>query len=1578
MKAKFLHLLAVFSFLVVFLTTMFYLRSSYKNSVIHQMRQQMTQTSFQISAYLNDLPNMESAPQTDDPSFYIRSTLVRLWNSLHIPENSSIHLISKRKDFPTQILLSRPVKSPDTEWLAEYLTKFRTPNTASISFRMIQDRFIAAEKTLPHDSMSLVTLVNLDQAYMASGYLDKLHLSFGLLGLLVFCLYYFFFLRRIRTLEKQYDRIEQVLEDAEIGSWTVDTITFQLEWDSRLHRLFGSNPDTFTGSMEEFELMLHPDDRAYVKNTVEQLFREGGTVSMEYRIISSSFGFKHIGARGYSDVRNGRLQKLHGICFDVTKYKETERKLIETGNNYKSLLQALHHGVFVADMNGYLEYYNEAFTKLVQCGSTNLEGVNFVDFVVTEQQERAMEMLSEVAKQHAAPKTHIFKFRLLSHGELQCEVSVNFRGDEFGHPTGLIAIVTDITNRMKSQKELVHSKAELEQRVEERTRELQESYALQRIILDNSDIGVIYVKDRTIIWANRRLAALIQRKPDELAGQSTRILYPSEEDYHRAGEVLYSRLSVSRRIDITIKLARLDGTVFDARMIGSSLAPSFPHHGSVWLIEDITKRLNAQRDMQEKQALQELLLTSLPIAFYILVASKERREYTYFSDTIKNLSGWKSDSLVGTDNSTSWQSIVHPDDRDRFISTLNYAHRSREISLEYRVQHADGSYRWFRDRAIAIQNPDEDTISFVGTLIDATDQIHSEISLRDSEHRHRKILESTSEGFWMINSDFRTVEVNQALCCMLGYLREEMIGKTPFDFVDERNAKIFQEQFSKIVTTEARSYEITLTRKDRRPLHCLFSATTLSRGGKSFSAFAFVTDITGRKEAEQTLRRTNALLASLIESPKDLAILSLDKNFCYTVFNRNHYADMQMMMKQEIRIGDSLLDKLTPEGIRNEMTTAEFGGILKKAFQGKLTDAVVRIKFNESYAFLEAHFHTIQDTDGTTTGMTVFIRDITQKKLEELSLQRVRTSLEQVSDGIFWLDHDYCLVDLNDTFCSMTGYNKNELLDLDIHNFQIFDNDRHFQELWQRLSMTRIEVFEADLTNKSGLTFPVSVRAHMFIFEGQELICALIRDISEERMATKRLHESISSAKAASQAKTEFLANMSHELRTPLNAILGYAQLLRDNQKDRQQLERGLSVIYNSGEHLLTLINDILDLSKIEASQMSVEPKVIELPDFLKQIADMTEIKARAKGLRLNRDFDPSMPHTVSADEKRMRQILLNLLGNAVKFTEEGEITLSVRAKEPASPRFVFKVIDTGVGIPEDQQPDIFESFKQASSPMKNIEGTGLGLAISKRLAELMGGCVYLEDSTDSGSVFIFEVDLPATSDEEKTFSLVEQKPEGYEGERKRILLVDDNPDNLSLFEDMLVSLGFVIHTSNDGSKVLDTARSFRPDAVLMDLFMPGVNGFEATKMLRSEEEFSSIPIIAVSASLTEQHRHNALLAGCDEFVSKPLSFSSLTKVLEKSMGITWTVNEHQQMDEERAFGYTKPFVLPCRETLCEMLRLASLGDISELVRLCEQSIKVKPECEGFIKHVRQLAGSFDLEEIETLLKEQLDKESES
>ena len=607
---------------------------------------------------------------------------------------------------------------------------------------------------------------------------------------------------------------------------------------------------------------------------------------------------------------------------------------------------------------------------------------------------------------------------------------------------------------------------------------------------------------------------------------------------------------------------------------------------------------------------------------------------------------------------------------------------------------------------------------------------------------------------------------------------------------------------------------------------------------------------------------------------------------------------------------------------------------------------------------------------------------------------------------------DSCHIEVNDSFCDFTGYSREEIIGHTALELNLWVNLEARTQLFQVLQEKgTIRNYEFDFRTKSGVVKTALLAAELINLNGQTCVIAVSQDISDRKQVEAAMQEAKEAAERANRAKSEFLANMSHELRTPLNAILGFTQLLTRDSSLNQEQHQSIEIINRSGEHLLTLINDVLQMSKIEVGKVTLDNQSFDLYRLLESLEAMFQLPAQNKGLQLIFECAPDIPQYVQTDESKLRQVLINLLGNAIKFTSSGGVRLRVtgamgnsgfplgikrNGKEIPSTSYSlsFEVEDTGPGIAPEEIDIIFEAFAQTATGRKSLEGTGLGLPISQKFVQLMGGDITVSSTLGEGSIFKFDIEISLTSADEIQRLPPTRRVIGLEAGQPqyRILVVDDIKESRLFLVKLLASLGFSVQEATNGEEALNQWTAFAPQLIWMDMRMPVMDGYEATKQIRARETQRweegemgeggellnySLPIaktviIALTASAFEEERHLVLSAGCNDFVRKPFREQIIFEKMSQYLGVRYIYEEPTPSERRQEVSLARgaegahrdasfilqpsSFQIMPSEWIDKLYQAADSVDDEEILRLLEQ---IPPTHAPLSKSIANLVNNF-------------------
>ncbi len=928
---------------------------------------------------------------------------------------------------------------------------------------------------------------------------------------------------------------------------------------------------------------------------------------------------------------------------------------------------------------------------------------------------------------------------------------------------------------------------------------------------------------------------------------------------------------------------------------------------------------------------------------------------TIFNDRWAEIIGYTLDEISPVSIDT-WMGFVHPDDlrvsgellEKNFNGELDY------YEYEARMRHRNGDWVWVLDRGkVSTWTEDGKPLLMSGTHQEINDRKQAEEALRESENNFRTFFNTIDNFLFILDEQGRMLEVNQTAISRLGYTADELKNQPVLSVHPENRRDEAGQIVADMLQGKKESCLIPLiTRKgDLIPVE-----TYVNRGvwnGKP-AIFGVSKDISALKQSEEKFA------AAFHASPALMGMSDLETG-------------------EYVQVNQTFLDKLgfTPEQVigKRAEDILKLDSTFRETILGRLREQ----------DFVQDAEAVLTRQDGTLITVLVSARiieldnrkynfttatDITEIKRTREKLARAKTFLDNVINAmpspVFVKNEQHQWIILNDAFCNFTEHRREELLGKSDYDFFPEEEADVFWEKDRLVFNTEgTHENEENLTDSEGVTHTILTRKTAMTDEtGRRILIGVISDITELRKATEK-------TEAANQAKSEFLSNMSHELRTPLNGILGYAQILRRDKYLTESQKAGVDVIERSGNHLLNLINEILDLSKIEARKMELHESAFQFSGFLNGIVAMIRIRAQQKGIGFHFEPAPDLPVCVRCDEKRLSQILLNLLSNAVKFTDHGSVTFRVLKHQTSN--IQFQVEDTGVGIPESHLEDIFSPFRQVGDHTRKTEGTGLGLSISRRLARMMGGELHVESRPGEGSTFLLGLELPEVSEDTETAKMADEgNIIGYTspnpGRRAiRILVADDNGDNRAVLVSLLLPLGFETAEAADGREGLDKAAEFDPDLIFMDIVMPIMGGVEAIRRIRNSPTLKHIKIIVVSASKSLSSHQLMTEIGCDDFIQKPVHVPELFDKLAAHLGLEW-IYETSERPAETAEKNEALAIPPASEIrlLCEF---AADGDIRGIRRQLDEITGADERYAPFAAKLHKLARGFQLKYIREFLK---------
>jgi PAS domain S-box-containing protein len=1394
------------------------------------------------------------------------------------------------------------------------------------------------------------------------------------------------------ALEASQERFALALRASNDGLWDWNLETNEIFFSPRWKEMIGFADHELPNSFDTWQKLVHPDDIQLGMAKIQAyLAGEFDNFELIHRLQHKDGHYVWILGRGIG-LKNsaGKYIRFIGTHTDLTTQKQAEEILA----NYNQQLKQE-----VADQTKILELKALELDKQRIKFTTILDSLEAVIYIADMHSHELLFVNEHTKLAFGADYDNKLCFQYFHNANQPCAFCTNTKLlDENGLAAGPYR--WEIHNKFNNKWYYIIDRAiEWEDgrlvRLEIATDITQIKQAEEKIrinekrfrsIFEQPVVGIVVSDlDKNILQINDRMCEIWGYTREQLTQFDwTELTYPDD----LAADVANFARLIKKEINgytLDKRFIRQDGKIIYTTIAASAV---FDENGEVdyviAVVQDIDQRKRTEQDLlksqtrlDEAQRIAHLGNWEWDIQTNIII----------WSDEIYRIFGAEPGSFIP--DYQRFMHFIHPEDREAVQFAVNSALEKQYYSVEHRILWDDGQIRIVHEQAQAVFDETGKAVRMIGIVQDITERKQAEIELNLAKFA----LDNSPDSVFWVAADASLIYANLTSCELLNYTNAEILGMKVWDVDPNTPASVWNNIWHDAKVNSKFSIETVNKRKDGYIFPAEVRAVYLNYEGKEFLC-AFARDITERKHAEQIILKSQTRL----DEAQRIAHLGN--------WEWNIQTGELIWSKESYRIfGLTPPEELEAHGLNYEDFIAfvhpddknRLEQVLKKALddaQPYEIDYRIVLK-NGEVRILNVQSETVIGRFGQPERMIGVMQDITERKLAEQAIKEANSRFDLVNqatnEGLWDMVvfdqlnpvHENSPIWYSSKLRGLLGYNdENDFPSLvSSWMYSLHPEDR---DMSVKLFIDHV----ADITGET--TYNIESRMKLksgkyrwFNAVGTTLrdenglplrIAGSIRDITERKQAEDALRMAINSAEKArkqaeiaNQAKSTFLANMSHELRTPLNGILGYTQILsRDKEITSKQLE-GINIIQRSGEYLLTLINDILDLSKIEADRVELYPVDIHFAEFMQGIVELFQMRAEQKGISFIYEPLNTLPAGVRADEKRLRQVLINLLANAIKFTNLGGVCLRVGYNQGL---LRFEIEDTGVGIPEEDLEKIFLPFQQSGDKYSKAEGTGLGLSITKRIIEMMHGQLEVKSTYGRGSVFWFELALPEVSNL-LTHKQTHQKViTGFAEASKNILVLDDKMENRLVLKHLLTPLGFNIIEADNGKEGLSQLNQNQIDIILTDLVMPVMDGFEFARRVRGMEKYQSLPMIAVSASVFDYHQQQSVEAGCNEFIPKPVRADVLLASLQRYLHLTWLYDREQQTTTkvENNSKTTAELVVEIQaltdEQIAILYDLAMQGDTMGLIDYTLQLEAEDANLARLMGEIANLAKDFDYDKI--------------
>ena len=1335
--------------------------------------------------------------------------------------------------------------------------------------------------------------------------------------------------RRLRETEARYrELVEQLPAIIYVQEWAEPGATTYIS--PQAERVLGYPLQRFTSDPEWWVGLLHPDDRDRVLAEHERTNEAGDAFRTEYRMRASDGRYLW-----FSDeaelVRDeeGRPLYWQGVQVDVTERKEAEEKLKRSEERFRLVAQATNEVIWDNDLRTNAQVWDGAIEAMFgySPGEVGDDAGWWEERLHPDDRERVVSSTEAFVRDSGEIWSEEYRFRRADGTYAEVADRALLVRDEAGEPVRMLGSMMDVTERRRAEEEL---------------RESEERY---RTLVETVQEGIAFVAPEggVINYCNEAYAEILGLTPDEIVGKSFFDFLEGKEREKTLRQRELRHEGVSSAYEVTATAA--DGT---EKIISATGSPIFhadgSYAGAVQTIVDVTESRRAERELREAE---ERFRSAFDDAAIGMALNDLDGRFTQVNRSLCEMLGYTEEELL----SRSFRDITHPDDLDASADRVGKLLRGEieGYGLEKRYLHANGHPVWVALSVSAVRDPQGRPLYLIAQMQDVTERKAAETQLRKSQASLAEAQRMARIGNWEYDLTTEEVIWSDEVFRVYGFAPQEFVPtfERLLEMVHPDDRHLLIERLEGAVDRDEPydfEHRVILPDGTERIVHRRARVVRDEDGGP-LRMVGTVQNVTERKRAEEEIRELNETLERRVEERTaqlrdTLAELrESEERYSLVVAGSNDGIFDWDIPAGTIFWNDRLFEILGLSPSDFTPTIEDFFGLVHPEDRQRVSESLTAhlergeefdVEFgmrhaDGSYRACVSRGKAQRGENGRPYRMAGSLSDITERKRAEEELRLRDRAIAASSNGIVISDPtlpDNPLIYVNPAFEAMTGYAAEEAIGYNCRFLQGSDRDqptldelraavregrerqvvlRNYRKdgslFYNELSVSPVRDGAGNITHFVGIQNDVTERkrAEEEIRELNETLESRVEErtaqlrsaIVELEWASGNLRSAKEEAESANRAKSEFLANMSHEIRTPMNGVIGMTGLLLDTDLADEQREY-VDTIRLSGESLLSIINDILDFSKIEAGEMRLEAINFDLRTAVEDVVAIFAERAHDKGLELACLVDYDVPTALEGDPGRIRQILTNLIGNAIKFTEEGEVVLRAELVEENPERATVRISvkDTGIGMTEDQQERVFESFSQAdASTTRRYGGTGLGLTISRQLVELMGGEIGVESEPDVGSTFFFTLPL------KKQPGNARRAPGPLTDLKDlRVLIVDDNDTNRHILRKQLSSWGMENSEAEDGFAALEALRTAAGrgesyDLVILDMQMPGMDGMELARRIGADPAVSQTRLLLLTSIGQRGDGEYARKAGIEAYLTKPVRQSELYDAIATVMG---------------------------------------------------------------------------------------------